>query len=828
MRLIKPFLLLLVFVIGESMFSCFSQNQNIDSLWALYKNAKHDTTRIILLNEEIGYYFESENPDTAVFFYNEALNIADKGLSKKNDDILRVKFLVHKATSLRYIGFVKNGLGIYDEAIDFYLKSMNIYNEIIDKESTPNHIFEGKKGLASCNTSLGNVYSDQGNYEQAMEFYNNSLKLNTEVGDKRGIAGCYTNIGSIYTDMGGFDKAIQHYLKSLTYLEKINDKKGISYCYNNIGNIHFFQNSYEKAIQYYLKSLKYKEELGDLRGMSGCYNNLGIIYNAKKEHETAIDYYNKSLLITQKLGDISGSSACYSNIGQVYEAKGNFDMAIEYYQNALEIVEQIGDKNGLIVCYNNIGALNVLLANSSIEKSTYLKKALEYGTKAYLLAKEINAIPRQREASHTIISAYKMMGDFEKAFEFAEIFIAANDSMFELEKTSSIADAEKKFESEKKQLQIEKLNKEKELQQSELLRQQETGRQQKIIIVFVIAGIILIGVFAFFVVQRLKVTRRQKLIIEKQKAIVDEKNSLLNQQNEEIMAQRYEIESQRDLVMSQKDHIEEQKQKITDSINYALNIQQAVLPTGDYANKILGSHFILFKPKDIVSGDFYWATRVNEMLIVTVADCTGHGVPGAFMSMLGVSFLNEIVRKKEVTKASEVLDYLRISIIEALQQKGSLEEQKDGMDISLVVIDNSQFSINNYYLAQWAGANNPLYIVKNEENTKLDELSTFNFELYELKPDKMPVAIFEHMNPFTNHEIQLFKGDSIYLTSDGFQDQFGGSKGKKFMSKQLKQLFINNCHLSMMEQKLVMEKAMIEWRGDYEQIDDITILGMKI
>jgi len=121
MRLIKPFLLLLVFVIGESMFSCFSQNQNIDSLWALYKNAKHDTTRIILLNEEIGYYFESENPDTAVFFYNEALNIADKGLSKKNDDILRVKFLVHKATSLRYIGFVKNGLGIYDEAIDFYL-----------------------------------------------------------------------------------------------------------------------------------------------------------------------------------------------------------------------------------------------------------------------------------------------------------------------------------------------------------------------------------------------------------------------------------------------------------------------------------------------------------------------------------------------------------------------------------------------------------------------------------------------------------------------------------------------------------------------------------
>ncbi len=261
--------------------------------------------------------------------------------------------------------------------------------------------------------------------------------------------------------------------------------------------------------------------------------------------------------------------------------------------------------------------------------------------------------------------------------------------------------------------------------------------------------------------------------------------------------------------------LQEQKEEILDSINYALRIQQAVLPDEELTKKWLGEYFILFRPKDIVSGDFYWATKINDLLIVTVADCTGHGVPGAFMSMLGISFLNEIVRKKEIIQASEVLDHLRESVIDALKQSGAWGEQKDGMDLVLVVINTKTLEL------QFAGANNPLWIVRKTGNSNKEE-----FEEY--KPDKMPVAIYENMKPFTNHIIQLYKDDIIFLASDGYEDQFGGPKYKKFLSKNLKQLLFANSQQPMTIQKDVLEQTLNDWKGNTEQIDDITIMGIKI
>ncbi|MBI4646560.1 MAG: SpoIIE family protein phosphatase [Bacteroidia bacterium] len=301
---------------------------------------------------------------------------------------------------------------------------------------------------------------------------------------------------------------------------------------------------------------------------------------------------------------------------------------------------------------------------------------------------------------------------------------------------------------------------------------------------------------------------------------------------------------------------------MTDSINYAVRIQRAVLPSEDYINELFQSletleksggknYFILFRPKDIVSGDFYWAKKVNEYLIVTVADCTGHGVPGAFMSMLGISFLNEIVRKNEVTEAAQVLEYLRNNIIESLMQKGTLGEQKDGMDISLCAINTKTM------LCQWAGANIPLWIVRPDpqghivsdgatgshgviSGTMPASHSVTNAEsdlagqaiFTEIKPDKQPTAIHLKMAPFINHEIQLHQGDRLYMFSDGFTDQFGGPKGKKFTYNVFKQIIIETSKLPMPEQSKKLEKALDEWMcyNDtiYEQIDDITVVGMKI
>jgi len=264
-------------------------------------------------------------------------------------------------------------------------------------------------------------------------------------------------------------------------------------------------------------------------------------------------------------------------------------------------------------------------------------------------------------------------------------------------------------------------------------------------------------------------------------------------------------------VVKQKEILEEQKQEITDSIHYASRIQRAILPTETLTNPILKDYFILYKPRDIVSGDFYWTTIKDDRIVLTVADCTGHGVPGAFMSMLGVSFLNEIVNEKGIVSPDEILNTLRGNIINALQQKESYGGSKDGMDIALVSIDEKRKII------QYAGANNSLLVIREKQ-------------LSEIKADKMPIAIYLKMDSFLNHEIPYQKGDIIYLFSDGYTDQFGGPKGKKFMSKHFKEFLLSIHELPMITQQHKLDQRIEEWKteGSQSQNDDICVIGLRL
>jgi len=303
-----------------------------------------------------------------------------------------------------------------------------------------------------------------------------------------------------------------------------------------------------------------------------------------------------------------------------------------------------------------------------------------------------------------------------------------------------------------------------------------------------------------------------------------------NRRLEEIVRQRTKE------VVEQKEHIENILEDIRSSINYAQRIQQALLPSHDLINEYLPNHFIIFRPRDVVSGDFYWAAKVGQWIIVTVVDCTGHGVPGAFMSMLGISFLHEIVRKEEVVNAAKVLNELRKAVIEALKQTGKQNEQKDGMDMSLIAINLETRK------CLWAGANNPLYIVRKNakgfENEQLQQDLKHRFftfkesSLHEIRADKMPVAIHTIMDEYTNHEISLMNGDRLYLFTDGFADQFGGTDYRKFMAKSFKELIANTSILPIVEQGKAMEKTLIDWMNqggnDVEQIDDVTVMGIEI
>jgi serine phosphatase RsbU (regulator of sigma subunit) len=302
------------------------------------------------------------------------------------------------------------------------------------------------------------------------------------------------------------------------------------------------------------------------------------------------------------------------------------------------------------------------------------------------------------------------------------------------------------------------------------------------------------------------------MFVQKKKANIQLslRNIEINQKNEEISAQRDEIEAQRDLVTYQKDHIEEIHKEVIDSINYAERIQRSFLATKELLDENLKEYFVFFRPKDVVSGDFYWAGKLNNgIFILVTADSTGHGVPGAIMSILNISSLEKAV-EQGLCEPSEILNHTRKNIIERLKKDGSPEGGKDGMDASLICFDYTNRKLT------YSAANNPIWIIR--ENT-----------LIELLPDKMPVGKHDKdQMSFTQNEFQFQNGDIIYTITDGFADQFGGPKGKKFLSKNLKQLLLDNSNLPMSKQKTILENTLISWVGEGEQIDDITLLGLKI
>jgi serine phosphatase RsbU (regulator of sigma subunit) len=330
-------------------------------------------------------------------------------------------------------------------------------------------------------------------------------------------------------------------------------------------------------------------------------------------------------------------------------------------------------------------------------------------------------------------------------------------------------------------------------QEDKIKVQLATLEKQKLILYFVIFALLLVSFLGYYIYRGYKIKK--------------EANIKLEEKNRTISMQKDEIEQQRDLAAAQRDQIAYQKKHITDSIEYAKRIQTALIPSLElFSDKL--DHFVLYKPLAIVSGDFYWVSSYGSKQIIISADCTGHGVPGAFMSMLGVTLLNEIVNGKHITMPDQIIENLRQGVIKSLNQVADTESVKDGMDISVCTVD---FDENMLY---WAGANNPLYLVRGNE-------------LIHYRADKMPAAIHYRMLPFTLHKVELKKGDSFYIFSDGFADQFGGPNQKKFMSNQLKETLVTLAGVPMLKQAEKLNDIFESWKGDSPQVDDVTLIGVR-
>ena len=355
-----------------------------------------------------------------------------------------------------------------------------------------------------------------------------------------------------------------------------------------------------------------------------------------------------------------------------------------------------------------------------------------------------------------------------------------------------------------------------------------------------VAAILQILIFSIGLAQKMRLDQREKKIALKR--IVDQlkENEKLKdkvyreleqkvvERTREISEQKEEIESQRDEIEAQRDLVYGQKKEITDSIGYAQRIQAAILPHKSYLDKIIPDYFVLFNPRDIVSGDFYWIREVNSSIVIVAADCTGHGVPGAFMSMLGITLLNELVGERRIDKPGAILGQLRSKVKGMLVQEGNIRDQKDGMDMAIAVIDKERREL------QFAGAYNPLYLIREKEQVTGKEagkeiaLQGEDSILIEYKGDKQPIGVHWQETAFTNHVISLKKGDSFYVFSDGFVDQFGGNRRKKFKTRKFKNLLLEIHSEPMEMQKKILEETFEKWRGNIEQIDDVSVIGVRV
>ena len=636
---------------------------------------------------------------------------------------------------------------MYAQNADSIIKSLKSVKEDTNKVNTLN--------------KLSRQLNNTGEHAKSLKYAEEAITLSKKLRFIKGNANGYKNIGNIYINQSNYPKALEYYLQALKEFEGINDKLGIGKCYGNMGNVCQYQSDYDKALEYYLLSLKYFEEIGDKQLIASSYNNIGEVYRKQSLFDKALDYDTRSLKLRQEIDDKLGIAACYNNIGIIYKQRKDYTNALSYYQKALVISQEIKDKQGIGSCFNNMAEL--------YNKSENYKLALHYSYLGLHINKEIGNIDQERSSYENIATAFANSNQYKDAYDNYRIFKQLTDSIFSSQNSKRLGDLKTHFEVEKKEAEL----KAKAEAREEITIEEE--KRQQFVIYAVIALLLIVLVFAVFMFNRFKITQKQKQIIEKQKHLVEQ---------------------------SQKEMI--------DSITYAQRIQQVLLTSEKYIGNYVKEFFILFKPKDIVSGDFYWAANIKGRFYLATADCTGHGVPGAFMSMLGINFLNEIMIEKGITRPDEVLNTLRTEIIAALNPEGSTVESKDGMDMSLCCFN---FSDNTL---EFALANNGIYILRKNE-------------VIELKPDKMPVGKYtDEVNPFTYNKIQLQQGDVVYTYTDGYADQFGGPKGKKFNYKQVKELLISISNEPLQNQKEIVSANFNTWKGSLDQVDDVCLIGVKI
>lgn len=629
--------------------------------------------------------------------------------------------------------------------------------------------------------------------DSAWFYVENALLLSQKLGYRAGTAYANLTIGILENDRGNFPRGLDHILKATEEAQQIKDYTLLAGCKLNLGNFYIKTGDIDKALEVYQEGIDLCQKHHIVYTQASLYTSYGMGLKQKGELDSALIYYEKVLDIHHNvLHDSVVIAAIYNNVAALYFQKNDNQTAENYLLKSYEINRRTGNMRYQLMNLSNLAELNGMPGGDFDKSVNYFEQAIE-------MAKKMEAKEALESIYNGMSRFYYNHGKFHEAYDNLMISLAYKDSIMGDDKQNDIRAISEQFKTKQIQDSLRIKNQELLLAQSNAeaanLRASKTSLQLfgAIAILILILGVLII-VF--------RNAKNQKRI-----------NNLLHEKNNEINLQKLTIE--------------EKNLELTDSITYAKRIQSALLPSPGYLQRVLGDHFLIFKPKDIVSGDFYWVKQEAGKHYFAVADCTGHGVPGAMVSVLGFETI-ERVASSNPQDAALFIKEVNESLVHALTEKATeTSNVRDGMDIALCIVsDRKKLS--------YCGANNECYVIRKSDQPMPAETSNIrlqsagNYTLIELRPTKRPVGAFESSHDFTGVDLHLLQGDTFYLFSDGFADQFGGDKGKKMKTSTLRNALLSCVHLPMPQQKEFLEKYLKEWQGGFDQLDDITVLGARV